>query len=90
MPKCGCKLYCNFIEITLRHGCSPVNLLHIFRTPFPKNTSGGLLLYVVIISVSLSSCFLMTHTAITSINRKILFQIKGERSMVLPVTQVIP
>ena len=24
----------NFIETTLRHGCSPVNLLHIFRTPF--------------------------------------------------------
>ena len=34
----------NFIEITLRHGCSPVNLLHIFRTPFTKNTSGWLLL----------------------------------------------
>ena len=31
----------NFIEITLRHGCSPANLLHIFRTPFPKNTFGG-------------------------------------------------
>ena len=28
----------------LRYGCSPVNLLHIFRTPFPKNTSGWLLL----------------------------------------------
>ena len=28
----------------LRHGCSPVKLLHIFRTPFPKNTSGWLLL----------------------------------------------
>ena len=41
MPKCNF----NFIEITLRHGCSPVNLLHIFRTPFPKNTSGRLLLY---------------------------------------------
>ena len=27
-----------------RHGCSPVNLLHVFRTPFPKNTSEGLLL----------------------------------------------
>ena len=27
------KLLCNFIEITLRHGCSLVNLLHIFRTP---------------------------------------------------------
>ena len=31
-------------EIALRHGCSPVNLLHIFRTPFPRNTSGWLLL----------------------------------------------
>ena len=30
------KLFCNFIEITLQHGCSPVNLLHIFRTPFSK------------------------------------------------------
>ena len=35
---------CNFIEITLRHGCSSVNLLHIFRTHFLKNTSGWLLL----------------------------------------------
>ena len=40
------KLLCNFIEITLQHGCSPVNLLHIFKTPFPKNTSGGLLLEI--------------------------------------------
>ena len=38
MPKC------DFIEITLRYGCSPVNLLHIFRAPFSKNTSGWLLL----------------------------------------------
>ena len=38
------KLQSNFIEIALRHGCSPVNLLHIFRKPFPKNTSGWLLL----------------------------------------------
>ena len=35
---------CNFIEITLRHGCSPVNLLHIFRTHFLNSTSGRLLL----------------------------------------------
>ena len=34
----------NFIEITLRHGCSPVNLLHYFRAPFYKNTSECLLL----------------------------------------------
>ena len=33
-----------FIEIAPRHGCSPVNFLHIFRTPFPRNTSGWLLL----------------------------------------------
>ena len=38
------KLLCNFIEITRRHGRSPVNLLHIFRTLFPRNTSGGMLL----------------------------------------------
>ena len=38
------KLLWNFIEITLRHGCSRVNLLHIFRIPFSKNTSGWLLL----------------------------------------------
>ena len=25
------KLLCNFIEISLRHGCSPVNVLHILR-----------------------------------------------------------
>ena len=34
------KFHCNFIEITLRHGCSPVNLLYIFRTLFPENTVG--------------------------------------------------
>ena len=38
------KFFSNFIEIALRHRCSPVNLLHIFRTPFHKNTSGRLLL----------------------------------------------
>ena len=31
-------LLCNFTEITLQHECFPVNLLHIFRKPFPKNT----------------------------------------------------
>ena len=41
------KLLCNFIEITLRHGYSPVNLLHIFITPFPRNTSGWLLLHLL-------------------------------------------
>ena len=34
------KVACNFIEITLPHGCSPVKLLYIFRTS-SLNTSGG-------------------------------------------------
>ena len=38
------KLQSNFTETTLRHECYPVNLLHIFRAPFRKNTSGRLLL----------------------------------------------
>ena len=38
------RLLYNFIETALQHGCSLVNLLHIFRIPFPKNTSGCLLL----------------------------------------------
>ena len=47
MPQCDfSKVACNFTEIVLWHGCSPVNLLHISRTPFPKNNSGWLLLYV--------------------------------------------
>ena len=41
------KLLCNFIEIALWYGCSPVNSLYIFRTPFPKNISGWLLLLIV-------------------------------------------
>ena len=40
------KLLFNFIEITFRHGCSPINLLHIFRTPFPGDISAGLLVVI--------------------------------------------
>ena len=40
------KFLCNFIENALRHGCSPVNLLHVFRTSFPRKTSGWLLLNI--------------------------------------------
>ena len=49
MPHCtvGALVQSNFIEITPRHGCSPVNLLHIFRTPFLKYTSGRLLLAII-------------------------------------------
>ena len=40
------KLFRNFIEIALRHECSPINMLHIFRTPIPANISGWLLLKI--------------------------------------------
>ena len=56
MPKCvSIKLLCNFKEIPLRHGCSPVYLLQIFRTPFPKDTSGWLLLVDVFLTVLMLS-----------------------------------
>ena len=42
-PYRSAKLQSNFIEITFQHGCSPVNLLHIFRIPFLKNTFPWLL-----------------------------------------------
>ena len=39
------KLLCNFNEITCRYEYTPINLPHIFRKPFSKNTYGGLLLH---------------------------------------------
>ena len=49
------QILCNFVEIALRHGCPPVNLLHILRTPFFKNTSGWLLLFRIWLSVKFST-----------------------------------
>ena len=40
------KEYFNKVEVTLLHGCSPVNCLNIHRTPFLKNTPEWLLLYI--------------------------------------------
>ena len=48
------RLQNNFIEMALQHGCSPLNLLHIFRTLFPRNISEWLLLYFLIIKQFLS------------------------------------
>ena len=38
------NLPCNFIETALQQGCSALNLLYVFRTPFLNNTTGRLLL----------------------------------------------
>ena len=45
MPKCDST---KLKKVALRHGCSQVNLLHIFRTSFLKITSGRLLLQYLI------------------------------------------
>ena len=37
-------------DVFLGKRCSSVNLFHTFRTPFPKNTSGGLLYILKLIS----------------------------------------
>ena len=42
MPKCNFNKIT--LQIALRHGCSPANVLHIFRKSFPKNTAARLLL----------------------------------------------
>ena len=65
------KLLCNFIEITLRHGCSPVNLLYIFRTPFLKNTSGRLLQKHSETTVHVKNCLLFKK--FTIFTGKVLF-----------------
>ena len=45
MKRCSEKV---FGKIALRHGCSSVKLLHIFRTSIHENTSGGLLLKILL------------------------------------------
>ena len=55
LGKCALKICSKFtgehntyaevrFQISLRHGFSPVTLLHIFKITFPKSTSGRLLL----------------------------------------------
>ena len=53
MPKCDSNkaikaMHSSFLETSLRLARSPVNLLHISRTSFPKKTFGGLLLLSLI------------------------------------------
>ena len=62
------KLQSKCIEVALRDGCFPLNLLHVFRIPFPKNTSEWLLLtfllntIALLIAVSIY-CYLIIYRA---------------------------
>ena len=76
MAKCGFNF--NFIEITLCLGCSPVNLLHIFRTPFLKNTSEWLLLILLEeINAASSKCVDLQNTSKTQDEEFIVCIIKN-------------
>ena len=57
MPKCDLRVALRLFEIALQHGYSLVNLLHIFRTLFPKNTPGRLLLKISSYFVSVYHCY---------------------------------
>ena len=61
------KMLCNFIEIGLRHGCSLVNLPHIFRKPFPKNNYGRLLIQTTRFFISNTKLELTKNEAIFSL-----------------------
>ena len=53
VPKYAANLQENtHAEVWLRNGCSPVNMLHIFRTVFPRNMSGWLFQTVFILCLS--------------------------------------
>ena len=74
------KLLFNFIKITLRHGCSPLNLLHIFSTPFPKNTYGWLLLFRIFQhSIEMMEYIMTTkNTALLQIVRIVNLKVSGQ------------
>ena len=65
MPKCNFnKLQSNFIKLALQYECSPVNLPHIFRTPFPKSTYGQMLLQGAFKRCCSVSTFMLFHSSL--------------------------
>ena len=64
------KMFCSFIEIALWHGCSPVNLLHIFRTT--KNISEGLLLWSMMLGIVQKSWGALFHCGLFKSNKYIV------------------
>ena len=76
------KLLSNFIEITLRHGCSPVNLLHFFKTLLHKNTYRGLLLHSPLANFYVSGTLLLNGLLLDdSLNFEMLFWVLQTHSL---------
>ena len=65
------KLQSNFIEITLWHGCCPVDLLHIFSALYPRDTSGWLLPYLSFFH-TLEKCYFVVFLKFFFITKNIL------------------
>ena len=73
------KLFCNSIEIARRHGCSLVNLMHILRTPFLKNTSGRLLTkWAATIMAKISALSVLEESCFHYGENNVCFYIRGE------------
>ena len=61
------KLLCNFIEIALRHGCSPVDLLRIFSQLFLRTPlHGRFCISTFLLNVSSRSALLLKGPAVFS------------------------
>ena len=72
------KLHSNFIQIILQHGCSPVNLFHIFRTCFfHRNTFGGPLQNCQKNAKQLNATFTTSEFCIISTSKKGKILCKG-------------
>ena len=69
----GTDICWSLFEITLRHGCSPVYLLHIFRMPFLKNTSGQLLLDLLLESYHWLHFRYLLHVSFVSSDKTWVF-----------------
>ena len=70
------ELHCNFTEIPFRHGCSPVSLLHIFRTPF-------------FIAAPMERCFSISNQPIIVFPSKHLLKTKNFLSNLKPLKKFI-
>ena len=59
------KLHASLLKSHFSNGRSPVNFLHVFRTPLHNNTSGGLLLNSKRFERSFISFFNLTPEIVT-------------------------
>ena len=69
---------CDFNKVA-KQLCSPVNLLRIFRIPFPRNTSGWQLLKVVAVVLKLDfDCGLVAHENLRSLLEDVLLTLEQD------------